>query len=126
MLSSFSSRSSQRVALTTLSKFHDFSSSLTITGNFCKSLSNKRFYGSGHHDEAPKKPYTQRSAVPFPEKIELSEEQRQQKISKKSGYIFGQKVVYYDPLKPLPLTPEQEDSNGWIWNEPVCFLSKRL
>jgi hypothetical protein len=35
------------------------------------------------------------------------------------GWIFGRKVTYLDPLKPIEDTPEQVNANGWIWNQKV-------
>ena len=78
-----------------------------------------RFYaGHGHHEEAPK-PYKRTVLSPLPSDAAKSSEEREREVQGIEGWIFGRKVTYLDPLKPIEDTPEQVNSNGWMWNRKV-------
>lgn len=100
------------------------SSSFSAPSSANKSLSySKRFYaGHGHHEEAPK-PYKRTALSARPTDSTPSPAEREREVQGIEGWIFGRKVSYIDPLKPIANTEAQSTANGWLWNTRVRLLA---
>lgn len=99
------------------------SSSLSASNSANKSLyTSKRFYAGHHHHEEAPKPYKRTTLAARPADSLNSSEEREREVQGIEGWIFGRKVAYIDPLKPIPNTEAQSKANGWMWNKRVRFL----
>lgn len=99
------------------------STSLPASNSANKSLyASKRFYAGHHHHEEAPKPYKRTTLAARPSDSLNSSEEREREVQGLEGWIFGRKVTYIDPLKPIPDTEAQAKANGWMWNKRVRFL----
>jgi hypothetical protein len=86
----------------------------------CPTLHPRFYAGHGHHEEAPK-PYKRTTLTPRLSDSTKSEAELEREVKGIEGWIFGRKVTYIDPLKPLEQTEEHKNANGWLWNKQVRF-----
>lgn len=100
---------------------------LSAPGSFMKSLARnnetKRYYAGHHHHEEAPKPYKRTTLAPKPADAPKSPADLEREVKGIEGWIFGRKVTYMDPLKPLEDTAEQKAANGYMWNLKVCNCS---
>lgn len=117
-----SNSSGQAVAKAPVNRSSKISSSFTTPTPSNKTVStSKRFYaGHGHHEE-PVKPYKRTILSAKPTDASKTDEERQREVAGIEGWLFGRKVTYVDPLKPIPNTEAQQNANGWMWNSKVRF-----
>lgn len=113
-------KTANAAAQSPLSGGRTLSSPHSVSSHPKKLVSNsKRFYaGHGHEEEAPK-PYKRTTLSPRPADAMNSANDREREVQGIEGWIFGRKVTYIDPLKPIPNTEEQATANGWMWNKKV-------
>lgn len=84
---------------------------------------SKRFYAGHHHEEEAPKPYKRTTLAAKPQDAQKSADDLEREVKGIEGWIFGRKVSYLDPLKPIEDTPEQKSANGWLFNQKVRPIS---
>jgi hypothetical protein len=92
-------------------------------------VASKRLYGGAahdhhddhHHHAPPPKIHITKFYQPIPSTTNKTEVQAAQEIKNVEGWLFGNKVAYVDPYKPLP-EKETPGTNGWLFGRPVRFF----
>jgi hypothetical protein len=81
------------------------------------SSTHSRFYaGHAHHEEAPK-PYKRTILAPLSADAAKNAEEVEREVKGIEGWIFGRKVTYLDPLKPIEDSEAVKQANGWLFNK---------